>query len=147
MKVSQSCLTLCNPMEYTVSGILQARILKWVAFPFSRGFSQARDRTQVSHFAGGFFTSWTTREAQNQSCSVVSDSLRPHGLYNSWNSPGQNTGVGSLFLLQQIFPYRESNWGLLHCNWILYQLSYQGRTSWKKWFFFSFQFYWDITDI
>ena len=57
VKVTQSCLTLCNPMNYTVHGILQARILKWVAFPFSRGSSQPRDQTQVSHVAGGFFTS------------------------------------------------------------------------------------------
>ena len=57
VKVAQSCQTLCNPMNYTVHGILQARILEWVAFPFSRGSSQPRDRTQVSHIAGRFFTS------------------------------------------------------------------------------------------
>ena len=45
-------------MDYTVHGILQARILEWVAFPFSRVSSQPRDRTQVSHIAGGFFTTW-----------------------------------------------------------------------------------------
>ena len=56
VKVDQSCLTLCNHMDYAVHGILQARMLEWVAFPFSRGSSQARDRTQVSHIAGGFFT-------------------------------------------------------------------------------------------
>ena len=64
LKVAQWCLTLCNPMGYTVCGILQARILEGVAFPFSRGSSQLRDRTQVSHVAGRFFTSWATREAQ-----------------------------------------------------------------------------------
>ena len=64
MKVAQSCPTLCDPMDYTVHGILQARILKWVAFPSSRGSSLPRDRTQVSHIAGGFFTSSATREAQ-----------------------------------------------------------------------------------
>ena len=53
----------------------------------------------------------------------MSDSLRPHGLYSPWNSPGQNTGVGSLFLLQGIFPTQGSNPGLPHCRWILYQLS------------------------
>ena len=47
MKVAQSCLTLCNPMDYRVHGILQARILEWVAFSFSRGSSQPRDQTQV----------------------------------------------------------------------------------------------------
>ena len=51
-------------MDYTVHGILQARILEWVTFPFSRGSSQPRDRTQASCIAGGFFTSWATREAQ-----------------------------------------------------------------------------------
>ena len=64
VKVAQSCLTLCNPMDYTVPGILQARILEWVAFPISRESSQPRDQTQVSCIAGGFFTSWATREAQ-----------------------------------------------------------------------------------
>ena len=64
VKVAQWCLTLCDPMDYTVQGTLQARILEWVAFPFSRGSSQPRDRTQVSHIAGRFFTSWATTEAQ-----------------------------------------------------------------------------------
>ena len=63
VKVTQSCPTLCNPMDYTVHGILQARILEWVACPFSRGSSQSRDRTQVCCIVGRFFTSWTTREA------------------------------------------------------------------------------------
>ena len=59
--VTQSCLTLCDPMDCSppgssVHGILQARILEWVAFPFSRGSSQPRDETQVSCIAGGFFT-------------------------------------------------------------------------------------------
>ena len=56
------------------------------------------------------------------SCSVVSDSLRPHGLWghSPWNSPGQNTGMGSLLLLQGIFPTQESNQGLLHCRQIPY---------------------------
>ena len=57
VKVAQSCLTLCNPMDCTVHGILQGRILEWVAFPFSRGSSQPRGRTQVSCIAGRFFTS------------------------------------------------------------------------------------------
>ena len=62
VKVAQLCQTLCDPMGYTVLGILQARILEWVAFPFSRGSSQPRDQTQVSHTAGRFFPSWATRE-------------------------------------------------------------------------------------
>ena len=66
VKVTQSYLMLCNPMDYIPipHGIIQARILERVAFPFSRGYSQPRDQTQVSHIAGGFFTSWATREAQ-----------------------------------------------------------------------------------
>ena len=54
---TQSCLTLCDFMDCTVHGILQARILGWIAFPFSKGSSQPRDRTQVSYIAGRFFTS------------------------------------------------------------------------------------------
>ena len=64
-------------MEYTVHGILQARILEWVAFPFSRGSSEPRDWTQVSHIAGGFITSWATRP---QKWRPLSKSL-PHPLY------------------------------------------------------------------
>ena len=56
VKVAQSYPTLCNPVYYTVHGILQARILEWVAFPFSWGSSQPRDGTQVSCIAGRFFT-------------------------------------------------------------------------------------------
>ena len=83
-------------------GILQARILEWVAMSSSRGSSQPRDRTQVSYTAGGFFTIWATREA-----------------HEYW--------VGSLSLLQLIFLTQELNRGLLHCRQILYQLSYQGN--------------------
>ena len=58
---------------------------------------------------------------------VVSNSLWPRGLHSPWNSPGQNTGVSTFSLLQGIFPTQESDWGLLHCKRILYQLSYRGR--------------------
>ena len=64
VKVAQSRPILCNPMDYTVHGILQARTLDWVAYPFSMGSSQPRDRTQVSCIVDRFFTSWATREAQ-----------------------------------------------------------------------------------
>ena len=56
----------------------------------------------------------------------MSDSLQPHGLYSPWTSPGQDTGVGSLSLLQLIFLSQELNWGLQHCRWIIFQLRYQG---------------------
>ena len=104
-----SCVQLCNPIDSSlpgssVYGIFQARTLEWVAISFSRGSSQLRDWTQVSPTAGSHFTIWATRKAQSESHSVVSYSLQPHGLYSPWNSPGQNTAVGSLSLLQGIFP-------------------------------------------
>ena len=97
VKAAQWCLTLCDPLNYTVHGILQARILEWVAIPFSIGSSQPR------------------------SPALQVDSLPAE-------PPGkpQNTGVGSLSLVQWIFPTQELNQGLLHCRQILCQLSYQG---------------------
>ena len=79
VKFTQSCLTLCNPMDYTVHGIAQARILEWVAFPFSRGSSQPRDRTYVST-SPALQVDTLPAEPQgkpdeSESRSVVSDSL------------------------------------------------------------------------
>ena len=101
MKWSESHSVVSDSLLLHGLYILQARILEWVAFPFSRASSQPRDRTQVPHIAG--------------------DSLpaEPQG-------KPKNTAVGSLSLLQRIFPTQESNRGLLHCRWILYQLSYPG---------------------
>ena len=62
---SLSRVWLYDPTDNTVHGILQARILEWLAFPFSRESSQPRDQTQVYHIAGGFFTIWATRETQD----------------------------------------------------------------------------------
>ena len=100
VKVAQPCPTLFDPMDL-VHGILQARIWEWVAFPFSRG-----------SFNPGI---------EPRSPTLQADSLpaEPQG-------KPKNTGVGSLSLLQQIFPTQESNWGLLNCRQILYQLSYEG---------------------
>ena len=100
VKIAQSCLTLCDLMDYIVPGILQARIMEWVAFPFCRGSFQPRDQTQGSP-------------------SLQADSLsaEPQG-------KPRNTGVGNLSLLQGIFLTQAWNQGLLHCRWILYQLSY-----------------------
>ena len=67
VKVAQSCPTLCDPIDFTVLGIPQARILEWVAFPFSMGFSQPRGRTGVSCIAGRFFTNLAVREDQPSS--------------------------------------------------------------------------------
>ena len=96
MKVAQSSLTLCNLMDYTVHGILQARILEWVNFSLSRASSQPR----------------------SPALQVDSLPAEPQG-------KPKNTGIGSLSLLQRIFPTQELNWDLLHCKQILYQLSYQ----------------------
>ena len=103
VKVTQSCLTLCDPMDYTVHGTLQARILEWVAFRFSRGSSQSRGQTQASRTVDRFLPA------------------EPQG-------KPKNTGVGSLSFLQGIFPTQESNQGLLNSRRILYQLSYEGRS-------------------
>ena len=73
----------------------------------------------------------------SESRSVVSNSLRPHGLYSPWNSLGQNTGVGSCALLQGIFPTQGSNPGLPYCRLILYQLSHKGSPRILKWVQFS----------
>ena len=103
-------VALCDPMDYTVYGIIQAIILEWVALPFSRGSSQLR--------------------FEPRSLTLQADSLpaEPQGKPKS-------TGVGSLSLPQWIFPTQESNWGLLHCRRILYQLSYQGSP--ELWLTFS----------
>ena len=89
-EVTQSCPTLCDPMDCSppgssVHGIFQARVLEWVCH-----------------------------------C------LLCLGLYSPWNSPGQNTGVGTLSLLQGIFSTQGSNPGLQYCRQILYQLSHKG---------------------
>ena len=108
MKVTQSCPTLCNPMDFTIHGIFQARILVLVAISFLK-----------SH-------------------SIVSDSLQPPGLYSPWNSPGQKSGVGSLSLLQGVFLTQGSNPGLPHCRWILYQLSHEGSPRILEWVAYPF---------
>ena len=66
------------------------------------------------------------KDSESESCSVASDSLQSYELYSPWNSPGQNTGVGSRSLLQGIFPIQGSNPGLPHCRRILHRLSHQG---------------------
>ena len=167
MKVTQLCPTLCDCMNYTVHGILQARILEWVAYPFSRASSQPRNQTRVSCIAGRFFTNWAIklRSEVGQSCATLGDpmdcslavssicgifqareywsglpfpspgdlpdpeieprspALQADRHFILWatreaqtfcppvvsDSPGQNTGVGSLSLLQEISP--TQGWG------------------------------------
>ena len=100
-------------LDYPVHGILQARILKWVAFPFSRRPSQPRDQSQVS-------------------CMQV-DSLpaEPQG-------KPKNTGLGSLSLLQEILPTQRSNPGLLYYRQILYQLNHKGSPRILEWVAYPF---------
>ena len=75
---------------------------------------------------------------KSETHSVMSNSLPPHGLYSPRNSPGQNTGVGSLSLLQGIFPTQGSNPGLLHCRQIHYQLSHNGSPRILEWVVYPF---------
>ena len=89
MTLAQSCLTLCDPMDSTVHGILQARVLEWVGVPFSRGSSQPRDWIQVSRIAGGFFTSRDTREAREYWWVAY-----PFSSGSSW--PRNRTGVSCI---------------------------------------------------
>ena len=75
---------------------------------------------------------------------TLSDSLQPHGLYSPWNSPGQNTGVGSLSLLHGIFPTQGLNPALLHCRWIPYHLNHKGSPGILEWVAYPFSrgFFW-----
>ena len=119
------------------SWLFCSSFITWAPFHFPRyfwkisGMSQTNSRMVRSwkdEGCGDYIRSPSEAvESESESHSVVSNSLQPHGLYGPWNFPGQNTGVGSLSLLQGIFPTRESNLGLLHCRQILYQLSYQRR--------------------
>ena len=109
----------------------QARIQEWVAMLMSKRSSQPRNWTHISCIAGRFFNDKPYQESPFESLwceshSVVSDSLWPHGLNCPWNSPDQNTGLGSRSLLQGIFPTQGLNPGLTHFRWTLYQLSHQG---------------------
>ena len=100
------------------------------------------DLAPCDHMEGpwGHYAKWNMSDRVSKDCMILlmvevevkvaqscPDSLPPRGLYGSWNSPGQNTGVDSLSLLQGIFLTQGSNSGLPHCRWILYQLSHKGR--------------------
>ena len=101
VKVAQSCLTLCDPMDYTVHGILQARILNWV--PFS-----------------------SPGDLPNPGIKPWPPTLQADSLPAEPPAKPKSTEVGSLCLLQLIFPTQGLNWGLLRCRQILYQLNHQG---------------------
>ena len=97
-----SCVRLFATPWTTVHGLLQARILEWVAFPFSKG------------------------NLPNPGIEPRSPALQVNSLPAEPQGKLKNTGVGNLSLLQRIFPTQESNRNLLHCRQILYQLSYEG---------------------
>ena len=109
MKAAQLLLTLFDPMDYIAHEILQARILEWIAIPFSR--------------AG---------DLPNPGIEPRSPALQVDSLLAEPPGKPKNTGVGSLFLLQCIFPTEESKRGLLHCMWILYQ--HCRRPGFNPWF-------------
>ena len=140
--VTQFYPTLYHPMDYSlpdssVRGILQARILEWVAVSSSRWSFQPRDQTQFSCVSWFYkwivyqCATWEALECEWMfSHSVMSDSathgLQPTRLFCPWDFPGKDTGMVCHFLLQGIFLTQGSNLGLLHCRQALYQLSYQG---------------------
>ena len=108
-------------------------------------FVWLRSQVVILAFIVGRFISlhpWESSVISNW-LSVMSDSLRPHGLQPTrllcwWDSPGQNTGVGSCSLLQGIFPTQGSNPGLPHCRWILYQMSHKGSPRILAWVAYPF---------
>ena len=99
-----SCSVVSRSHNYKDHGILQARILEWITFP-SPGY------------------------LLNPGIEPRSPSLQADSLPAEPQGKPKNIRVGSLSLLRQIIPTQESNWGLLHCGWILYQLSYQGSPA------------------
>ena len=110
-KSLQSCPTLCDPIDgsplgSSVPGILQARILEWVAISFSKSISQSESEVA-------------------QSCLTLCDPLDTR-LFCPWDFLGKSTGVGCHFLLQAIFPTQGLNPGLPPCRQTLYHLSHQG---------------------
>ena len=155
MKITQSCLSLCSPMAYTVHGILQARILEWVAVPFFRVSSQPRDQTQVSHIAGGFFSNWVTREAISN-CpplfpSSILDTFGLQGLNSGtisfylsilfMGSSDKNTGVGCHSLLKWTIFCQNSSLQPVHLGWpytawfivsLSYTRPFARRRLWSK---------------
>ena len=104
VKVAQLCLTLCDPVDCIVLGILQARILEWVAFP-------------------------SPGDLPNLGIEPRSPTMQADSIPAEPQGKAKNTGVGSLSLLQGILPTQELNRGLLHCRQILYQLSYGGKLT------------------
>ena len=143
-KSLQSCPTLRDQESQSLPGssgysarLLQVRILEWVAMPSSRNPPDQGIKSislRSSALTDEFFTSSTTWEALkvkvkvSQSCPTLCP----------WSSPSQNTGVGSLSFLQEIFPTQGSNPGFLHCKQIIYQLSHSGKRRILEWVAYPF---------
>ena len=138
-KSLQSCPTLCNPMDCSlpgssIHGIFRATVLEWGAIAFSHD-TECFKHISISALCalqqwawekmsqGSAWVPKTLETRESESRSVKSDSSQPHGLCSPWNSPGQNTTVGSHSLLQGVFPTQGSNPGLPHWRRILYHLS------------------------
>ena len=134
-EVAQSCPTLSNLMDCSlpgssIHGIFQARVLEWGAIAFSSNVGATLMKKKLPFWwmmliIGESIYVWG-KESESESHSAMFDSLWPHGLYSPWNSPGQNAGMGSLSLLQGIFPTQGLNPGLPNSRHILYQLSHKG---------------------
>ena len=133
MKVTQSCPTVCDPMDYTVHGILQARILKWVAFPFSRIYSQSRDLNQITCIAGGFFYQLRHKKSPRilewVACSFSRRSSRPRNqtrvsciagkFFVNWGR-GDNKYVIGYMILEGIKMWVSSTGFSLNNTWTLH---------------------------
>ena len=140
MLVVQLCLTLCDHVDYRLPGssdhgLLQARILEWVAIPFSRGsFPPRSPALQADCLSSEPPGGWPSQDLYFFTAlgSLSARFLCP------WNSPGKNTGVGTRSLLQGIFPTQGSNPHLPHCRRILYQLGHQGSPQILEWAAYSF---------
>ena len=120
--VAQSCPTLCDLTDSVAHQASLSMELSrqeyWngLPFPSPEEFPNPRNKSRSSALQADSlpFELQGNLYRETESRSVMSNSLRPHGLYSPWNSPGQNTEVGSLFLLQWIFPTQELNQGLMH---------------------------------
>ena len=136
--VTQLCLTLCDPMDCgppgsSGHGIFQARILEWVAIPFSKGPSQPRDWTQVSHIAGGIFTSWATGEAQLGWVAYPFSSVSSWP--RNWTQGSPASQADSLLAELQGKPVRETKAGLkkVICVCVFVYLSFEMLIALLHW--------------
>ena len=126
-EVTQSYLTLCNPMDCTppgssIHGIFQARILEWIAISFSRRSSQPRDWIQVSHIVGRHFTIWATRE-------VMDGKRALKKILNHVSNYGNaNLNSNQIPPIRKGAPTRmQNNATLIHCWWGCKLYNYFGR--------------------